>query len=242
MRTRQDQDPPSGTTRITIRAEFAVSAPGFYSFIGPVAYYSLRHQNFACEYFCDGMLASWVFSTIFRRSVRRTSFDYSSIAKRFFEDCEGHDRRILVVGGTFADAAAFGEHLRSTYPQLRFHCQDGYPIGGFQASRFEAIATQASGFDVVLLALGSPLQERVGQHLVERGFQGTVITAGAFVTQTVSAGARPYYPKLVNALNLRFLWRLIHEPHTRSRFKYVFMFPLSFLADLLRGNVRVKCI
>lgn len=227
--------------RITIRAEYSTPSTGFYSFIGPVAYYSLRDKNFACQYFCDGMLASALFSLLFRRKVRRTSFDYSSIAKRFLDDCQHHAKRVLVMGGTASDASSFSDHLKANYPRLQFRCLDGYPTGGFTEETLQSIAATADQFEVVLLALGSPLQEKVGQYLFDRGFLGTIITCGAFVAQTVAAGAGAYYPRLVNALHLRFLWRLIHEPHTRSRFKYVFMFPVSCALDSIRGDVEVVC-
>ena len=236
--------PSAGRTPNTlrIRAEFLPADKGFYSFIGPVAYYTLRAQPFACEYFCDGMLASWVFSLLFRRRVTRNSFDYGSVARPFLEGCQTNGRRLLAIGGNAQDSSRFEAHLRSNYPGLSFRCLDGYPAGGFGPQRLEAIAQMTADFDVILLAMGSPLQERVGEFLVERGFPGVVITAGAFIAQTAAAGeVGHYYPKIINALNLRFLWRLIHEPHTRARFKYVFMFPFSLAADLVRGNVRVTC-
>lgn len=235
------QAPIQMPNRITIRSRFATSSPGFYSFISPVAYYSLRDKNFTCQYFCDGILASALFSTIFRRSIKRISFDYTSIAKQFFDDCAARSRRVLVIGGTPAEAEAFSHHLRSIYAGLKFRCVDGYPSGGYTPERLTEIERYAFDFDVVLLALGSPLQERVGQHLHEHGFSGTIITGGAFVTQTANTVANSYYPRLINALHLRFLWRLIHEPHTRSRFKYVFMFPVSYAIDRARGKVEVIC-
>lgn len=227
--------------RITIRAKYSEASTGFYSFIGPVAYYSLRNRRFSCQYFCDGMLASALFSVIFRRKVRRTSFDYSSIARPFFEDCQQRARRVLVIGGTASDAASFSDHLKAKYPRLQCLCLDGYPAGGYTTNTLRFITATANQFEAILLALGSPLQEEVGQHLFDQGFRGTIITCGAFVAQTVAAGAGTYYPRFINALRLRFLWRLIHEPHTRSRFKYVFMFPVSYALDSIRGQVEFSC-
>lgn len=229
------------THRITIRAEYSAPSPGFYSFIGPVAYYALRNGDFTCQYFCDGMLASTLFSIVFQRRIARTSFDYSSIARAFFEDCQHHRRRVLSLGGSAADAQRFSDHLRDFYPQLRFLCEDGYPPGGYGPETLRSIGATAADFDVVLLALGSPLQEKVGQYLHDQGFPGIIVTAGAFVTQTAATGTGLYYPKLINALHLRFLWRLLREPHTRSRFKYVFMFPFSYAVDRLRGRIEVVC-
>jgi UDP-N-acetyl-D-mannosaminuronic acid transferase (WecB/TagA/CpsF family) len=226
-------------TRFAILPLFEGIAPGFYSFIGPVAYYTLRDQQFTCRYYCDGMLSARLFSMILGRPVMRTSFDYGSIAGPFFEECLRRELRLLVIGGRPNESVAFADHLTTTYAGLQHRGMDGYPATGFGPEWLAALRDAAATADVVLLALGSPLQERVGQHLIDHGFAGTVITAGAFLSQTVLARSRPYYPKLINALNLRFLWRLIHEPHTRSRFKYVFSFPFSYAIDRARGRVEV---
>lgn len=226
-------------TRLAILPAFTGVAPGFYSFISPVAYYSLRDHHFSCRYFCDGMLAAWLFSLVLRCPIARTSFDYGSIAEPYLKECERRGMHVLVMGGTPAEAQAFGRHLMTTYPALRQQCLDGYPAGGFSEPTIDALSARLEGVDVLLLALGSPLQEQVGQQLINRGFKGTIITAGAFVTQTVAADSGRFYPRWINALNLRFLWRLIHEPHTRRRFKYVLSFPVSFAIDRLRGRVQV---
>lgn len=226
-------------TRFEILQRFDGITPGFYSFIGPIAYYTLRDLHFSCRYYCDGMLSAWLFTLILRRPIERTSFDYSSMARPFFEECEQRRLRVLTIGGKPHESAAFSTHLTANFPDLAHQCIDGYPAGSFTPSFLDALHQETTNVDVVVLALGSPLQERVGQYLFDQGFAGTIITAGAFISQTVSAGSGPYYPGLINTLNLRFLWRLIHEPHTRSRFKYVFSFPISYALDQARGRVQV---
>lgn len=227
-------------TRFVILPAFTGVAPGFYSFIGPVAYYTLRQHDYGCRYYCDGMFSALVFSLAVGRRVARTSFDYGSIAGPFLEECARRGLRLLVMGGQPAEAEAFSAHLMDRYPTLKQRCIDGFPAGGFNDTMIDAIHEQLAEFEVLLLALGSPLQERVGQSLMARGFAGTIITAGAFITQTSLAnGQGAYYPTWINSLNLRFLWRLIHEPHTRSRFKYVFSFPISYAIDRLRGSVQI---
>lgn len=212
---------------------------GFFSFIGPVTYFELRNKSYSCTYYCDGILASLIFSMICGRRIQRVSFDYSSIAKTFLTDCEQSRRRVLCIGGTESDSSKFSAHLMREYPELSFECLSGYPNGGFNDLTLPKISLQSIDFDVVLLALGTPLQERVGKHLLDNGFAGTIITAGAFISQTARAGGR-FYPKMVNILHIRFVWRLIFEPHTRPRFKYVFMFPIAFAIDLLKRRVAVR--
>lgn len=228
--------------RFSVAPKFTGVSPGFYSFIGPVAYYTLRKRDYGCCYYCDGMLSARMFAWALGHPITRTSFDYGSIAELFFQECAQRRLRVLVVGGKPTEAESFGRHLSERYPTLKQECIDGYPAGGFNNHTVDGLMSRlvADAVDVVLIALGSPLQEQVGQQLMARGFQGTIITAGAFITQTVIAGQQgTYYPRWINSLNLRFLWRLIHEPHTRSRFKYVLGFPFSFAVDRLRGRVHV---
>lgn len=227
---------------LKICSNFTEIKPGFYSFVGPVSYFSLRNKDFGCVYYCDGILAARFFSLFLQMSIERTSFDYSSIASPFFSECERRGLRVRVVGGKPLEAKAFSEHLAVRFPFLMQECIDGYPPGGFCEFTFNALSAKLvdDKVDVLILALGSPLQERVGQAVIANGFLGTVITAGAFVTQTALTGYHgSYYPNLVNAMHLRFLWRLIHEPHTRSRFKYVLLFPFAYMFDRLRARVSV---
>lgn len=230
------------STVLSIRSEFKGVTPGFFSFIGPVAYYVLRERNYGCTYYCDGILSARLFSLALGRHITRTSFDYSSIASPFFEECALRGLRVIVVGGKPSESKAFSEHLSARFPSLKQQCIDGYPTGGFNELTVSTLSNKLTEdkVDVLLLALGSPLQERIGQQLMAIGFSGTIITAGAFVTQTVLTGNQgTYYPSWINAIHLRFLWRLIHEPHTRSRFKYVLSFPFSYVLDRLRGRVLV---
>lgn len=229
------------STPFVIVPAFSGVTPGFFSFIGPVAYYALRKHDYGCRYFCDGLLSAYIFSRSIGRTVVRTSFDYGSIAKPFFSECERRGLRVLVIGGRPAEAASFSLHLSSCYPAMQQQCLDGFPVGGFTNATIDTLWARLQHVDVLLLALGSPLQERVGQQLMTRGFRGTIITAGAFITQTILAGGQgTYYPHWINTLNLRFLWRLIHEPHTRKRFKYVLSFPISYAIDSMCGRVRVQ--
>lgn len=230
--------------KIKILPTFKGAIPGFYSFIGPVAYYSLREHDYGCHYYCDGILSASIFGWSLGRYINRTSFDYGSVAKPFFEECVGRNLKVLIVGGKPAEAEAFGKHLSIMFPSLNKECIDGYPPGGFKAASVDSLwlLILSSKIDVLILAMGSPLQECIGKAVMARGFQGTVITAGAFITQTVLSGHRgTFYPRWINTLNLRFLWRLIYEPHTRSRFKYVLSFPFSYMIDSLRGRIKVIC-
>jgi len=230
------------SNRITIVPTFKGVAPGFYSFIGPVAYYTLRKRDYGCSYYCDGTLSARVFAWTLGHPITRTSFDYGSIAAPFFEECARRGLRVLVVGGKPVEAEVFGRHLCARFPTLRQKCIDGYPAGGFHDAAVSALLSQlvAGKVDVLIIALGSPLQEQIGQQVMASGFQGTVITAGAFITQTVLAGEQgAYYPNWINTLNLRFLWRLLHEPHTRSRFRYVLGFPFTYAMDRLSRRVQV---
>jgi len=64
---------------------------------------------------------------------------------------------------------------------------------------------------LVVLSIGSPLQEIVAMELSERGEFYGIFTSGGFVSQT-ARNKGLYYPNIVKVLNLRFVYRSIKEP------------------------------
>jgi N-acetylglucosaminyldiphosphoundecaprenol N-acetyl-beta-D-mannosaminyltransferase len=69
--------------------------------------------------------------------------------------------------------------------------------------------------DIVVLGLGTPLQERTALDLARRTTGRFFVTCGGFISQTAARG--DYYHSWVKALGLRALQRIILEPHVRKR-------------------------
>lgn len=228
--------------KIRIFSKFQLSNNGFYSFINPVSYFHFRKNQYSCNFYCDGILSAFLFSLINLKRIERISFDYTSIGHLFFESCEKNNKSLLIIGGTEDDAKKFSLHLSSKYKKLNFLSISGYPQNGFTQTEMERIAVQSKSFDSVLIGLGSPLQENLGEYIKNSGFPGLILTCGAFISQTSQSTNGIYYPNWINSLNLRFAWRLLKEPHTRSRAKFLFYFPFFLFTDILIKKVRISLL
>jgi N-acetylglucosaminyldiphosphoundecaprenol N-acetyl-beta-D-mannosaminyltransferase len=83
------------------------------------------------------------------------------------------------------------------------------------------------------------IQEEFLAKVKENGFEGIGFTCGGFIHQTAKVGSVPYYPNWVNALNIRFLYRIVYEKHTRKRYlKAAIIFPIIFTKDRIKGIYR----
>jgi len=225
---------------INISENYKGISKGFYSFISPANYRKALHRDYGCNYFCDGILSSMLIGLALKQRLPRLSFDFSSLADQVFSECNDCKLRILLVGGTDEESTSVCNFLQVKYPYATFSSQDGYPKDGFSAGYLEDLYMMSRENHVVILSLGSPLQEMVGHSLVTQGFKGTIFTSGAFISQLSLSGMKPYFPKWTNYLHLRFAWRLYKEPHTRKRFKSVFAFPARLLFDITIHRVSFR--
>lgn len=224
-----------------ISDEFAPKPGTVYSFMSPVNYFKLGSNETSCTFYCDGMLAAWLFSRILGRRIPRLSFDLGSIAQVFLTEQERRGLSVLFVGGRPDQKETFLSNLNARFPKLKAECASGYPPGGFSSDDvLNDLNEAAARYDSVVLSLGAPLQERVALALHRKGYKGTLLTAGAFVSQTAAGQDGNYYPAWMNRLHLRFAWRLIKEPHTRTRFPLVLLFPFALAMDLLLRRVHIS--
>jgi N-acetylglucosaminyldiphosphoundecaprenol N-acetyl-beta-D-mannosaminyltransferase len=83
--------------------------------------------------------------------------------------------------------------------------------------------------------MGVVRQERFLLAARNAGFRGVGFTCGGFIHQT-ARDEIDYYPAWINRWNLRFLYRMYREPHTRMRYlKAGIVFPIKFLLERLNG-------
>ena len=109
------------------------------------------------------------------------------------------------------------------YPRLKIEKTiNGY----FREDNHIDIAQEVLGIkpDLIIVGLGTPKQERFAILLKSMGFQGSIYTCGAFITQTAIMGVK-YYPTIINNLHLRWFYRIIKEKKLLKR--YILLYPLS---------------
>ena len=133
---------------------------------------------------------------------------------------DGHS--IFLLGGQEGIAHKAGERLQQINPGLKItgtsHADPDDP--------YVLKHIRDSGADIVIVAYGSPRQEEwIGQHKNELGAKILVGIGGTF---DMLAGVTPRAPRVLRALHLEWLWRLILQPRRFGRiWKALVIFPLK---------------
>ena len=87
--------------------------------------------------------------------------------------------------------------------------------------------------DFLIVGMGALMQERFLLKVRNAGFQGIGFTCGGFIHQTANNEIE-YYPLWIDRMNLRFVYRMYKEKHTRKRYvQAALLFPARFLWEKL---------
>ena len=181
--------------------------------------------------YVDGKLLQLLLNILGLKVRNRLSFDFSSIADDVFNFCVENNYSLVVVGSDEISNEKFQCVIREKYPRLHF---GGWRNGFFSVDEevdvfLESFAEKSKV--LIVCGMGTPKQdyflvrakEILGEDII--GF-----SCGGFIHQTAHAGEN-YYPKWVNAFNLRAFYRMFREPHTIKR--YVVNYPINILSLIL---------
>ena len=206
-----------------------------YSFLNPVSYLkALKHQELFCQMdglFADGVLLVWAIRVVYGVRVRRRSFDMTSLARELLDDVVARGRSVYIVGTR-------QEQLKQSVAVIREHYK-GINIVGFRKGYFDSEKEEEQEAqhivslqpDLLIVGMGAVRQERFLLKVKEAGFKGVGFTCGGFIHQA-SQNMLDYYPKWIDKMNLRFLYRMWKEPHTRLRYlRAGLIFPVRFVLD-----------
>jgi N-acetylglucosaminyldiphosphoundecaprenol N-acetyl-beta-D-mannosaminyltransferase len=154
----------------------------------------------------DGFSLAWMLSLVLGTPIPRRSFDMTSVAGAVFDSASRTGARIAIVGGCAGEAVALQRLVENRYPGLCVAlARDGY----FESVDEERASLVSADFELLVCGMGTPLQEEFvirNRDLLEGR---TVFTCGAFISQ--SSNRLEYYPAWIDALQLRWMWRLYHE-------------------------------
>lgn len=192
--------------------------------------------------FIDGIALAHQVSRKIGTNIPRISFDLSSVARKWIYSAMQRSSNLIFAGGTINDIQRF-----STWMHKELHdptiskCKLSF-IDGFQVSLIKKIFASLSyeDFNFIVLGLGSPLQERLSleitAYLNDKGYRGIVLTCGGFISQTAigSLNNNEFYPKWINKLNLRWLYRCYKQPYVIKRI--IFTYPKSYVR-VKRNNI-----
>ena len=210
-----------------------------YTYLNPVSYLTaLDNKELFSQLdgiFADGGLLVKAIKLVYGKLVTRRSFDMTSMAPELFSYAEEHGKAIYIVASKQEQVERAVEIFRERYPKVKFA---GYRNGYFASEEeMEQEARQVTELnpDFLIVGMGALMQEKFLLKVKHAGYQGIGFTCGGFIHQT-SKNEIDYYPAWVDKTNLRFVYRMWKEPHTRKRYLMAgLLFPAKFIAERIFG-------
>lgn len=210
-----------------------------YTFLNPVSYLTaLDNKELFGQMdgiFADGGLLVKAIKMLYAKVVTRRSFDMTSMAPELFAYAVEHDKTIYIVASKQEQVEQAVEIFQERYPEVKFA---GYRNGYFSSE--EEMDKEAKHItelkpDFLIVGMGSLMQENFLLNVKNAGYLGIGFTCGGFIHQT-SKNEIDYYPVWVDKTNLRFVYRMWKEPHTRKRYVMAgLLFPARFIAEKIIG-------
>lgn len=210
-----------------------------YSFLNPVSYLdALKHKELFCQMdgvFADGSLLVAAIRMCYGVKVTRRSCDMTSIGRMLLEDSSETGRSIYIVASKQEEVEIAVGVLRKQFPKAQII---GFRNGYFaSAEEMDAEARHITELnpDYLVVGMGALKQEEFLLRVKNAGYRGIGFTCGGFIHQTAQNG-KNFYPEWVDRTNLRFLYRMWKEPHTRKRYLIAgVVFPARFVWERLFG-------
>lgn len=210
-----------------------------YTYLNPVSYLTaLENKKLFSQMdgiFADGGLLVKAIKLVYGKQVTRRSFDMTSMAPELFAYAAEHGKTVYIVASKQEQVEEAVEIFRERYPKVKFA---GYRNGYFASE--EEMAQEARQVtelnpDFLIVGMGALMQEKFLLKVKGAGYQGIGFTCGGFIHQT-SKNEIDYYPAWVDKTNLRFVYRMWKEPHTRKRYLMAgLLFPAKFIAERIFG-------
>lgn len=205
---------------IKIEKKFLFKLGENYSFINPYSLGVVCQSLTASEcqkikFLADG-IAIVIYARLFKKkSIKRTSFDDTSLAPIVFQYACHNNLSIALIGGTQENIRQAKSLLENKYPGLRILFSES----GYFANQdaYQSCLDKVVSADILIVGMGAGKQEHVLLDARAKGWQGTGFTCGGYLDQIVQARGDEYYPRLLNKLHLRWLYRLLKEPRRLSK-------------------------
>lgn len=211
-----------------------------YTFLNPVSYLiALKNKELFSPFdgiFADGSLFVGAIFLLYHHVVTRWSFDMTSVAPLLFENANTNHKKVCIVA-TKQDVLEIAiKKLTIAYPDIEWvGCRNGY-FDGDEEMMTEAKRIAQADSDFLIVGMGAKMQEKFLLMCRDAGYRGIGFTCGGFIHQYAMNGDKEYYPKWMDRWNIRFLYRMYKEPHTRKRYAIAaFAFPYHFVMEKIMG-------
>lgn len=212
-----------------------------FSYVNPVTYLdAIRHKELLTSMdglFVDGSLMTAAVHICYGKHITRRSPDMVGFLPELFGYANSNNKSICVVGSTQEQMENAVKKFSDKYKNIVWsHCRNGFFADEYEMKEYAKLIAH-EGPDYLICGLGSILQERFLLMCKNVGYQGVGFSCGGFIRQIAEHNQENYYPDWINRMNLRFLYRMYKEPHTRKRYLIAgFIFPVRFVWERLSGK------
>lgn len=210
-----------------------------YTFLNPVSYLDAINKRDLFDkfdgIFADGSILVGAIRLLYGKKVRRYSFDMTSVAPKLLNYAEKNKRSIYVVASKQEQVEQAARVLKERFINIKFAgLRNGYFKDDVEIEEEIKKIIEVNP-DFLIVGMGVIRQEQFLLRAKEAGFKGIGFTCGGFIHQTAQDQI-DYYPGWIDKYNLRFLYRMYKEPHTRKRYlKAGFVFPWKFVSERFFG-------
>ena len=210
-----------------------------YTYLNPVSYLTALKEKVLFDQmdgiFADGSLLAGAIRLVYGKRVTRRSFDMTSMAPEVLTYANEHGMSVCVIATRQEMLEKTISIFASQYPNIVWKgCRNGYFATRMEMEE-EARKIAKSDPDYLIVGMGIKLQERFLLMCKQAGYKGIGFTCGGFIHQT-SKDKIDYYPAWVDKTNLRFVYRMWKEPHTRKRYLMAgLLFPVRFIFERIFG-------
>ena len=208
---------------------------GIVTYVNPFSYLKLRGKIDINDFdyiTSDGVVIKKLSNWFLKRPIQRLSPDFSSYFNAIFEQASKTGASVYFIGTMPGVIDKSIQNINDKFPSLSIV---GYRDGYFNDdneinSHIKEIININP--DLIIVGMGTPLQETYLIQLKSQGWNGRGFTCGGFLHQT--AHKLDYYPDWVNRFNLRWLYRIFNEPKLIKRYTIdYFWFLIVFFYDLI---------
>lgn len=211
-----------------------------FSYVNPVSYLDALNNKGVYGVmdglFVDGSLMAAAVHAFYGKRITRRSPDMVGFFPDVFEYANIHNKSVCIVGSSQHEIQMAIKKFSAWYPNIIWKkCRDGYFSGEKEIKDYaDAIVKEQP--DYLVCGMGSVMQEKFLLMCKNAGYNGVGFCCGGFIRQIADNNNDTYYPVWINKLNLRFLYRMYKEPHTRKRYAIAgIVFPIRFLWERIFG-------
>lgn len=212
-----------------------------FSYVNPVSYLdAMDHKELFSSMdglFVDGSLMTAAVHICYGKHITRRSPDMVGFFPEVFEYASKWNKSICVVGSSQQQMETAVKKFSTWYPGIVWKkCRNGY-FSGEQEMKDYAAEIAKEQPDYLICGMGSVMQEKFLLFCKEGGYNGVGFCCGGFIRQIAENDKDTYYPAWINRMNLRFLYRMYKEPHTRKRYAIAgLVFPVRFVWERFFGK------